>query len=150
MSARPRQKKRPAHSVIPDRAKRPHVSGQPPDPFQLKPTWRLSAIDMDGPFAWRGISGPDLLRVQDYLTRLERMKWSEILGRSTGNHQPKVNLISAAAQQRLRELDIEVERLVSLRLTSLERIWGIREEAACSMLWWDPKHRVYPTRQRRT
>lgn len=105
---------------------------------------------MDGPFGWSRISGPDLLSVKDRLMALERMRWSEILDRRTGNHQPKVILISATAQGRLDELDIVVERLVSLRLTNTERIWGIREEAVCSMLWWDPEHQVWPTRQRNT
>lgn len=145
-----RQRKRPRHSVSADHAKRPAVSRQPPDPFQLKPTWRLSAIDMDGPFGWREISGTDLFRVKDHLIALERMKWSEILDRSTGNHQPKVTLVSPAAQKRLRKLGIEVERLVSLRLTGVERIWGIRDEAVCSMLWWDPRHQIYPSKLRHT
>jgi len=143
-----RRVKQPGHSASASHVKRPHVSGQPADPFQLGPTWRFSGIDMDGPFGWKDISGQDLRDVKDYLVKLERMKWSEIFQRRSGNHQPQVVRISPAARRRLGELGIEVERLVSLRMTNMKRIWGIRDEAVCSVLWWDPRHEVFPSKRR--
>jgi hypothetical protein len=38
----------------------------------------------------------------------------------------------------------DVDHLVNIRLTGVERIWGVRRGNACHLLWWDPRHEVWP------
>ena len=54
-------------------------------------------------------------------------------------------------QRRLREIgQHDVDRLISLRVSSRERIFGILDKAVLRLLWWDPEHQVYPSPQKHT
>jgi hypothetical protein len=80
------------------------------------------------------------------------MTWREILQDS--NHQHHfigVWQICADARRRLEEFGYgDLKRIVSLRLSGRERIWGVMEEGVLAVLWWDPLHSVYPVEKRHT
>ena len=38
-----------------------------------------------------------------------------------------------------------LDELVSLHLSGIERVWGFRMHAVFHVLWWDPHHRVCPS-----
>ena len=121
-----------------------------PDHFQGTPAWSFLRCDMDGPFGWKVATQEDLLRVMKHLGSLENSKLSEIFGeRHRKNHQPRLDILGKEAKKRLTELNLAPERLVSIRLTSSERIWAIRnhENSILSLLWWDPNHLVYPSKR---
>jgi predicted DNA-binding transcriptional regulator AlpA len=40
--------------------------------------------------------------------------------------------------------------LFSLRLSSLERLWGLRSNDVFSVLWWDPNHQICPSPKKHT
>lgn len=116
-----------------------------------KPTWGVSLLDQSGPFG-RGISADDAAEILDFLPRMEKLTWNEVLKnrRDGGNHQVAVRLICSAAQKRLEQRGIETDALISLRVTGEKRIWGIRQGSVLHLLWWDPEHEVYPTKRRHT
>lgn len=85
----------------------------------------------------------------------DSMTWGEIMGASGGraagtNHHPvKVEDLSKAARDRLREIELDdVEELFSLRLDGRKRIYGIRDGRILELLWYDPDHTVYPIKRR--
>jgi hypothetical protein len=74
------------------------------------------------------------------------MTWSEILvGSKKQNHSIKVTSLCPEAQARLRDLRLLVEDVVSLRLSSRERVYGYLENGVLIVLWWDPEHRICPS-----
>jgi hypothetical protein len=77
------------------------------------------------------------------------MYWKDILG--SKSHEVNVSQISNHAQKRLSQLNLDdAEKLVSLRLTGTQRVWGIRMENILQILWWDPNHQVYPSTKKHT
>lgn len=65
-------------------------------------------------------------------------------------HIPVTNL-PARALRRLEERGLDdVEGLYEFTLSNRERVWGIRVENICYLLWWDPNHDVIPTPKRNT
>jgi hypothetical protein len=80
------------------------------------------------------------------------MTWREILidGRKQ-NHFIGVWQICGEAQRRLEEVGYgDLKKIVSLRLTGKEKIWGVMEEGTLAILWWDPEHTVYPVEKHHT
>ncbi len=115
-----------------------------------RPVWLLSKIDMDGDFGWKSINERDkILKIIDRLKSFESMTWADIVG--SDNHSIPIYNLSHGAKKRLSQINIhEIEELFSFHLTGKERIWGIREEEKCKILWWDPDHLVCPSIKKHT
>ncbi|MCY4288053.1 MAG: hypothetical protein OXC63_05625 [Aestuariivita sp.] len=102
-----------------------------------------------------GVGSIDLLT--GILANLDSMTWAEIYrssgDRSRGNnsHPVKVQKLSKIAKERLKEIRMmDLEDLISLRVNSTTRLYGIREGRVFQFLWYDPWHddpqtAVYPT-----
>ena len=85
------------------------------------------------------------------LKALEGLTWQDIMsasgGRSSGtnSHFEDVADLCKEARDRMLELHMEDEdRVFSLRLTSLERLYGILENGIFFIIWYDTKHEIYP------
>ncbi len=141
---RPAQKKYPSDKHVPrggNKAVQTDI-----DPI----SWHIRIIDMEGPWGWDKIGNSALLNhIHSKMSNFETMAWPEILKK--GNHQILVSQVSAKAQKRLKAIkQNDVDELISLRLNSLERIWGIRDRNILKILWWDPKHEVNPVEKKHT
>ena len=147
MNRRRRKQRNPRFKESAIDAKQPRVVTAS-DPNQSTPTWSFSLCDITGPFGWDTAQDDELLQVIAFLGNIETSKLSEIFGqRHRGNHQPRPEQLSPTAQDRLKELKLEPERLASLRLNQARRIWAIRDGSILSLLWWDPHHLVWPQRR---
>jgi hypothetical protein len=114
------------------------------------PVWLVGDVELDGPFGWQDLEKDALLaEVLPKIQSFETMTWGDILGRNS--HAVKVGSLCKEARKRLqvRKLD-DVEQLVSLRLTGIKRVWGIRTQRALRFLWWDPEHKVCPSAKKHT
>jgi hypothetical protein len=101
-------------------------------------------MEMRDPFGWHKLSGPELLEIREKLKNFESMTLGEILRRN--NHMVEVGILCKEAIDRLRELRLDdIDQLLSLRLTGVQRIWGILEHNVVILLWWDPDHLVCPS-----
>ena len=85
------------------------------------------------------------------------MKWSEIKQDDKNNHFVDTNGMSKYYKERLsilvRDRIIESEypeRLFSLRLSEIKRIYGIQEDKKFHVIWFDPHHEVYPSVKKHT
>lgn len=127
--------------------------------YKLKPLWRFTE-------AWRGNSqesgvafcgadeffkaAPNVLgRMRDF----ESQTWNEILVVAKDrNHEVFVSELSKDAQRILGIIQVGLEKIVSLRFSNLERMFGKidPETGAFSVLLWDPKHSVYPSPKKHT
>lgn len=56
------------------------------------------------------------------------------------NHSIDVNLLNKVARDRLVELHIEAEAIVSMRLSATHRLYGYMTDKVFNILWFDDKH----------
>lgn len=71
----------------------------------------------------------------------ESQTWKEVLvNAKKQNHSIKVNELNKIAMDRLTELYIEAEAVISLRLTGTHRIYGYMKGPVFNILWIDLKH----------
>lgn len=128
----------------PGAAKHPRVSENPSAYNDSVISWHLGLLDYEGPFCPSRIGSGGISRILAKLKSFESMKWSEILNHR--HHTVNASGIAPEAKQRLAELELEDhELLVSVALSNLERLWGIRKGAVMMLLWWDPEHLVFPS-----
>lgn len=74
------------------------------------------------------------------------MTWEEILVRSKKqNHSIVVTDLCSEAQLRIEEKGLLLEKVVSLRLSARERVFGYLENGVLVLLFWDPLHQVCPS-----
>jgi hypothetical protein len=130
-----------ADSLTPSAERKPRVA--PQSDRDESPVWLLQRMDFDGPWCWKTMDVETLHRVHERLSAFERMTFKEIEGRK--NHRIPVERLGSTARQRLVELGIdEYDEVLSLRVTSAERVWGLKAPNGIFLLWWDPAHSVYP------
>ena len=144
---RRRSNKQPSRKVAVDTSKRPHIA-RSPDFLSKQPRWGFGHVDMVSHFGWVNLNGPAAESIVGRLKQWESMSWKEILGKSS--HFIDVPRCSKEARDRLRHLQLEdVDRLLSLRIGSRERVIGIVRGEVFHFLWWDPDHRVCPGTKKR-
>lgn len=128
--------------------KRPRTDPTIKSYINENPVWQANYIDLDGPWGWKEIDHSLFFeQILPKIQNFEKMTWNEILGRN--NHEVEVWQIGKKARKRLAELNLDdFERLVSLRLTGPQRLWGIKFNNIFKILWWDPAHQVYPMKKK--
>lgn len=104
-------------------------------------------MEMVNRFGWHSIEPGKLREVRSKLAQFETMNWREILLDSKKqNHSVDVDRLILHAQKWLDDHKYLEEKLVSLRLSGRERIWGyLAEHGVMVVLWWDPDHEVCPS-----
>ncbi len=123
-----------------------------PNSDHEKLSWQIRLLDFDGPWGWGKMDAKTLKYVHGKLAQFETMTWAEVNHPNTGCHPIKIKDLCSEAQKRLAEIKIIEfeEELFSLRLSGKERLWGIREHHLFKILWWDPRHDVYPVSKKHT
>ncbi len=89
MTKRPRRTKRPRArklqavipSINPSDARRPNAAEGQLDYMKMLPAWRISRLEIDGPFGWEPIDATTAISIQIRLKGFESMTWYEILDR---------------------------------------------------------------------
>lgn len=83
-------------------------------------------------------------RVKERLVGFESMTFGEIEGKK--HHEISRGKLCAEAQARLDALDLDEswDLVLSLRVATAERVWGLKSASGVLLLWWDPEHTVYP------
>lgn len=70
-------------------------------------------------------------------------------GEEPGKDYVLADLPNKDALRRLTELTLDDRDEISrLRISNLGRLYGFRERERFYALWWDPKHRVWPSKKR--
>jgi hypothetical protein len=118
------------------------------------PAWRIGNMDLSTEFPWSFAKIGREQWWEDIYPKLdsyESMTWQEILsatgGRSHGNnsHNIPISELIKEARDRLAEINLDdVDELFSLRLEGKIRIWGMLDNDALKILWYDPKHEICP------
>lgn len=114
-----------------------------------RPSWRFSSVDKDGPFAWPK-GEPQEAEIVDKLHSFDSMTWNDIRGKQ--HHYLSADSISKEAKRRLEEiqLDDEIDNLFSFHLQGKPRIICVRHSDLALLLWYDPEHKVCPSKKKHT
>lgn len=76
-----------------------------------------------------------------FLQNMEQKNWSDILVREKKkNHAISVESLNKVAMDRLSELQVEAESIISLRLNGTHRLYGYMVGAVFCTLWHDKDH----------
>lgn len=116
--------------------------GNPDSCYQMKPSWCFNDCDKecwpftednDGFDFWSDL----LPKLKDF----ETQKWQDILiTAKKQNHGIDVNTLNKCARNRLAELHIEAESLISLRLKGQHRLYGFIDNSTFHIIWYDHNH----------
>ncbi len=110
--------------------------------YSQHPSWNFSSCDKE---KWninsnmvQKIFWKEIL---PHLQELETQTWANILIKAKKqNHSIDVHDLNKVASDRLEELYIEAESLISLKLTNTHRIYGYMNGAVFNILWVDLGH----------
>lgn len=116
-------------------------------------SWRFAHMDMGGDWSCLKMDGETLLGIRKKLIEYEKKTWAESSG--TGSvgviKEIPTESISSKAQKRLEALKLDdAPQLCEFRLTSKQRVWGVRLDQVCYVLWWDPDHTVFKSDKKGT
>ena len=121
------------------------------DTQKLQPLWRVSRLEVVEPYGFQAITSDGLRSLHAGLASREVNTWEQLLVQNQKhNHAIEVGKLCAKARKRLKELNIDEESLMSMRLGSTRRLWGIRDGQVFHLLFWDPKHLIYKTKPHNT
>jgi hypothetical protein len=118
--------------------------------------WAFDNLDNDGCFKF-DVSREDFehQEVLDKIIKYSSMTWREILqqthdGGKSKHHFLRYESLSGEAQMRLQSKKLEEasDSIFSFALTNLLRIIGIRDKEKFHVLWYDPEHKVCPSKRR--
>lgn len=116
--------------------------GNPDQYYSQHPAWNFSSCDNE---KW-SLNSEDVREVfwdeiLPHLKGWETQTWQEILlNAKKQNHSINIDNLNKNALDRLIELYIEADALISLRLTGSHRIYGYIKGNAFQILWIDLKH----------
>lgn len=148
-----KSKKHPKQKVKVSLVKKPRTDPEvsPEKIIHKKPVWRLGRLDFHGEWGFSKIKDLATFQtIKEKLKNFETMTWGEI-EKNRHNHYMETNKICNDAQKRLGEIGLlEYDTLYSLRLLGANRLWGIRDNEILYILWWDPKHTVFPIKKTHT
>jgi|GEM_PF-775837 len=133
-------------SVLPEQKQ---VRLREPVSLNNKPVWSFKGFDLKGPGQADKLEDLVLARTIKRLGDFETMNWVAIA--TGGSHAVSIGELSTQAQGRLVELKCDdLDDLYSFRLGGKRRIWGIRRADLVELLWWDPDHKVCPSKLKHT
>lgn len=114
--------------------------------------WRFADHDPAGNYALSTIRQADLGNLLTRLAAFETMTVDELFGPGgPGKFYDTESLPDKHAKARLTATQHDDEdRVHVLRCTGRRRLYGFLRGNVFHILWWDPKHAVFPSKKRHT
>lgn len=118
-------------------------SSFPETVYLQRPTWIFSRADQSGRWAFTKENIGDAVwsKILPFLRNIESQTWEEILiGANKQNHTIPIEKLNKCARDRMDELKLDCDEVISLRLGGNLRLYGVWQLAACAILWYDNDH----------
>ena len=124
----PSKKKKIAKSAYdPVKTKQAKEIENPTSLLSCHPSWSFASADQEGPWA--------------FSIDWEKMTWQDIfLAAKKQNHHIPTEQLNKRAMDRLKELQLFPEDLLSLRLGGTLRLYGFLSGPVYVILWYDDNH----------
>jgi hypothetical protein len=112
-----------------------------------KLVWRFNQIDREGTWSPANITPPEIANLFDKMASFESMTLGEIFAPGSEHGKSyEVAGMPAHSQKRLQDLERDDEtEIVRLRCGGAPRLYGFLREHVFHVLWWDPRHEVWPS-----
>lgn len=114
-------------------------------------SWSFAHADLNNnyKYGWAKVKISTLLKeIIPKLQERESAKWLDLTGKKK-SHFVDTSPELGKQLDKLK-MDSSLPKLFSLRLGGSKRIYGIVESSIFYILWWDPKHELYPTEKKNT
>lgn len=129
--------------------------GNPDGYYQETPSWCFNSSDAE---KWVLTRHKDLFwsELLPRLNDLESQTWDDILLKAKKhNHSVQKNALNKVAVDRLADLHIELESIISLKINATHRLYGYIVTGRFHILWYDIHHGesdtcVCPSRKKHT
>lgn len=116
---------------------------KPDSAYNARPTWAFNMCDANGKWAFTKdrLENEFWHKILPRLQALESQTWNDILvtGRKQ-NHSISIGRLNKCARDRLKELKVTDDEIVSLRVDGTKRIYGLRYIDKMVILWYDDGH----------
>lgn len=119
------------------------VGGDPDSIMGCHPSWGFITCDQDGAWAFSHDRLGEVFWTDIFpkLRELESMTWGQItINAKKQNHSMNIDSLNKVARDRLIQLHIEAESILSLRLGGTLRLYGFMVGSAYNILWYDDDH----------
>lgn len=138
---------------LPAEAKRPAVLDiENTEVLSRRLVWRFSDVDARGPWPPAEIGSQALGELLKKMANYESMTIGEIFG--AGSEHGKryaVHTLPFGVRKRLSEIERDDEtEIARLRCGGQPRLYGFLREHVFYVVWWDAKHKVYPSNKKHT
>lgn len=113
------------------------------------PSWRFELLKREPLFGWEEISSADWDHIALKLCEFETMTIAEL---TSGGHPLKTyanphEIPNADVRKRFKSEYSDRDQIHRFRLTGPARLYGFRKGSVFELLWWDPKHKIWPTKK---
>jgi hypothetical protein len=115
--------------------------------------WRFSRVDNDGPWGLKALDQAALTALLDAICKFESMKIGELFhsGGYPGKDYEVAKLPTTQAHTRLDAIGLpDMTKIWALRPQGEPRLWGFLVNNVFHVVWWDPKHEVWPSNLKHT
>lgn len=115
--------------------------------------WRFTHVDHEGQWSFREVAGAELGEIMECLAKFETMTVSEAF---CGSGYPAKDydvaaIPTAAARERLEAIGLaDMTKISVFRLNSEKRLYGFRCGNVFHIVWWDPRHEIWPSKRKHT
>lgn len=118
-------------------------------------TWCDTKKDIDGKWSWhcprQWTDGEWSVDILPHFEEFSQKTWAEIDELSSGSghkmhHDQEVSTLIREARRRWRVLGLEqFDTVFRFRLGGTKRAWGYIVQSHFFFVWWERKHKIYPT-----
>lgn len=120
--------------------------------LKRRPVWRFAEVDHDGPWCFDKINPADVVKMFKKLGTYETMTLGELF--KPGSQHGKTYAVEQMPRQgpnRLAEIEHDDETEISrVSLSGQARLYGFLREHVFHVLWYDPRHEVWPSKKKHT
>lgn len=113
--------------------------------------WRFTHVDHGGPWGFGQVTPGTLCWILECLGRFETMTTDEIFhnGGHPGKDYDVADLPTKQARTRLEHIGLaDQTKIWRLRLNGPSRLYGFLDGNVFHVVWWDPEHRIWPSKKR--
>ncbi len=110
--------------------------------YQKHPSWNFHSCDTgQWSFTKENVGDEFWKDILPKLKGWETMTWQQILvADKKHNHSIDVETLNKVARDRLEQLEIEAQDIVSLRVMGQHRLYGYMDGSVFNLLWFDNEH----------
>jgi hypothetical protein len=113
--------------------------------------WRFALADHDGPWCFHEIGSAELCGVLRQLGNFESMTVTEAFSGSPGKDYEIEAIPNRQARDRLEAIGLaDQTRISRFQLGGTARLYGFRQDNVFHVVWWDPKHEIWPSQKKHT